>query len=103
VDKCSQTIDFLFTEQCDEQAAKRFLTKSIRRHRVPETVTVDGRSAWCAAMRSKGWRLSSARWRTPTTMVEWNYPDLKGVTCPVLGFKAFEASQTTLTAVGLSS
>src|SRR3954447_16523031 len=32
VDKTGQTIDFLLTEQRDEQAAKRFLTKAIRRH-----------------------------------------------------------------------
>ena len=36
VDKHGQTIDFLLTEQRDEQAATRFLTKAIRRHGVPE-------------------------------------------------------------------
>jgi putative transposase len=32
VDKTGQTIDFLLTEQRDARAAKRFLTKAIRRH-----------------------------------------------------------------------
>ena len=40
--KHGQTIDFLLTEQRDEQAAKRFLTKAIRRHGVPEKITIDG-------------------------------------------------------------
>jgi putative transposase len=41
VDKHGQTIDFLLTEQRDEQAATRFLTKAIRRHGVPEKITID--------------------------------------------------------------
>jgi hypothetical protein len=32
---------FLLTEQRDEQAATRFLTKAIRRHGVPEKITID--------------------------------------------------------------
>ena len=35
VDKGGQTIDFLLTPQRDEPAAKRFLTKAMRRHGVP--------------------------------------------------------------------
>src|SRR5438876_9174991 len=52
VDKTGQTIDFLLTEQRDEQAAKRFLTKAIRRHGVPETITIDGSAANEAAIKS---------------------------------------------------
>ena len=51
VDKTGQTIDFLLTEHRDEQAAKRFLTKAIRRHSVPETITIDGSEANAAAIR----------------------------------------------------
>src|SRR5947208_11151470 len=52
VDKMGQTIDFLLTEQRDEQAAKRFLTKAIRRHGVPEKITIDGSAANEAAITS---------------------------------------------------
>jgi len=52
VDKQGQTIDFLLTEQRDEHAAKRFLTKAIRRHGVPEKITIDGSAANKAAMTS---------------------------------------------------
>jgi putative transposase len=53
VDKYGKTIDFLLTAQRDEQAAKRFLTKAIRRHGgVPETITIDGSAANEAAIKS---------------------------------------------------
>ena len=52
VDKQGQTIDFLLTAQRDEQAAKRFLTKAIRRHGVPEKITIDGSAANEAAIKS---------------------------------------------------
>jgi DDE domain len=45
VDKTGQTIDFLLTKERDEQAAKRFLTKAIRRHGVPEKITIDESAA----------------------------------------------------------
>ena len=53
VDKDSKTIDFLLTEHRDEQAAKRFLTKAIRRHGgVPKKITIDGSAANEAAIKS---------------------------------------------------
>src|SRR5262245_47075057 len=53
VDKHGKTIDFLLTTQRDEQAAKRFLTKAIRRHSGgPETITIDGSAANEAAINS---------------------------------------------------
>src|SRR5205809_1026962 len=51
VDKTGQTIDFLLTAQRDEQAAKRFLKKAIRRHSVPEKITIDGSAANEAAIK----------------------------------------------------
>jgi putative transposase len=52
VDKPGQTIDFLLTAQRDEHAAKRFLTKAIRRHGVLEKIKIDGSKANAAAIRS---------------------------------------------------
>ncbi len=52
VDKTGQTIDFLLTKERDEQAAKRFLIKAIRRHGVPEKITIDGSAANEAAIKS---------------------------------------------------
>jgi hypothetical protein len=51
VDKTGQTIDFLLTAQRDEEAALRFLKKAIRRHDVPEKITIDGSAANEAAIK----------------------------------------------------
>jgi hypothetical protein len=50
--KTGQIIDFLLTEQRDEQAALRFLKQAIRRHGVPEKITIDGSAANEAAITS---------------------------------------------------
>ena len=52
VDKHGQTIDFLLTEHRDKEAALRFLKKAIRRHGVPEKITIDGSDANEAAIKS---------------------------------------------------
>ena len=46
------TIDFLLTEHRDKEAALRFLKKAVRRHGVPETITIDGSDANEAAIKS---------------------------------------------------
>jgi putative transposase len=51
VDTQGQTIDFLLTEQRDQEAALRFLKKAIRRDGVPETITIDESEANAAAIR----------------------------------------------------
>jgi len=51
MDKTSQTIDFLLTEQRDRDAALRFLTKAIRRPGVPDRITIDGSEASAATIR----------------------------------------------------
>jgi transposase-like protein len=65
VDKYGQTIDFLLTEPRDEHAAKRFLTRAIRRHGVPETITIDRSEATRPLLgditRNMGPRLSFGR------------------------------------------
>ena len=52
VDKQGQTIDFLLTEHRDKEAALRFLKKAIRRHGVPEKITIDGSDTNEAAIKS---------------------------------------------------
>jgi len=52
VDKHGRTIDFLLTQERNEQAAKHFLTKAIRRHGLPEKITIDGSAANEAAIKS---------------------------------------------------
>ena len=50
VDTTGQTSDVLLTEHRNTEAALRFLTQAIRRHGVPEIITIDGREANEAAI-----------------------------------------------------
>jgi putative transposase len=105
VDKTGQTIDFLLTEQRDEPAAKRFLTKAIRRHGVPEKITIDGSAANEAAIQrdndEHGTAIEIRQIKYPNNMVEQDHRAIKRVTRPMLGFKAFDAAQATLAGVEL--
>jgi putative transposase len=51
VDKQDQTIDFLLTEHRDQEAALRFLKQAMRRHGMPEKITIDGSDANEAAIK----------------------------------------------------
>jgi putative transposase len=105
VDKTGQTIDFLFTEKRDEQAAKRFLTKAIRRHGVPEKITSDGSAANEAAIKSynkdHGTAIAIRKIKYLNNIVEQDHRGVKRITRPILGFKAFEAAQFTLIGIEL--
>jgi transposase-like protein len=105
VDKTGQTIDFLLTAQRDEQAATRFLTKAIRRHGVPEKITIDGSEANAAAIRSynkeHGTAIVIRQVKYLNNVVEQDHRAVKRVTRPMLGVKAFEAAQRTLAGIEL--
>ena len=105
VEKQGQTIDFLLTEPRDEPAAKRFLTKAIRRHGVPEKITIDGSAANKAAMTSyneeHGTAIEIRQIKYLNNIVEQDHRGVKRVTRPMLGFKAFEAAQDTLVGIEL--
>jgi putative transposase len=105
VDQTGQTIDFLLTEQRDEHAAKRFLTKAIRRHGVPETITIDGSAANAAAIKSyneeHGTAIAIRKIKYLNNIVAQDHRGVKRITRPMLGFKAFDAAQSTLTGIEL--
>jgi transposase-like protein len=105
VDKTGQTIDFLLTEQRDEQAAKRFLTKAIRRHGVPEKITIDGSAANKAAIESyneeHGTTIVIRQIKYLNNIVEQDHRGVKRVTRPMLGFKSFDAAQEILVFIEL--
>jgi putative transposase len=105
VDKCGQTIDFLLTEQRDERAAMRFLTKAIRRHGVPEKITIDGSEAKAAAIKHDneeyGTTILIRQVKYLNNMVEQDHRGVKPVTRPMLGFKSFAAADATLVGMEL--
>ena len=105
VDTQGQTIDFLLTAQRDEQAAKRFLTKAIRRHGVPEKITIDGSAPNEAAIKSyneaHGTAIEIRKVKYLNNIVEQDHRGVKRVTRPMLGFKSFNAAQDTLVGIEL--
>jgi putative transposase len=105
VDKSGQTIDFLLTEHRDTEAALRFLTQAIRRHGVPETITIDGSEANEAAIKryneTHGTHIIIRQVKYLNNMVEQDHRAVKRVTRPMLGFKTFAAAQATLVGIEL--
>jgi putative transposase len=105
VDKHGQTIDFLLTEHRDKEAALRFLKKAIRRHGVPETITIDGSDANEAAIKSyneeHGTHIAIRQVKYLNNIVEQDHRGVKRITRPMLGFKAFDAAQATLVGIEL--
>ena len=88
VDTYGKTIDFLLTEQRDEQAAKKFLITAIRRHGgVPETITIDGSAANEAAIKSYNAEHGTAIVIRKTTylnnLVEQDHRAVKRITRPM--------------------
>jgi putative transposase len=106
VDKHGKTIDFLLTAQRDEHAAKQFLIKAIRRHGgVPEMITIDGSAANEAAIKSynaeHGTAIEIRKVKYRNNIIEQDHRGVKRVTRSMLGFKSFEAAQSTLTGIEL--
>ena len=105
MDKHGQTIDFLLTEHRDQEAALRFLKKAIRRHGVPEKITIDGSDANEAAIKryneAHGTAIEIRQIKSLNNMVEQDHRAIKRVTRPMLGFKSFAAAHDTLVGIEL--
>jgi putative transposase len=105
VDKTGQTIDFLLTDHRDTEAALRFLTQAIRRHGVPERITIDGSEANEAAIKryneAHGTNIIIRQVKYLNNIIEQDHRGVKRVTRPMLGFKSFEAAQDTLMGIEL--
>src|SRR5262245_59591320 len=105
VDKFGQAIDCLLAEQRDERAALRFLTQAIRRHGVPKKITIDGSEANAAAIKSynkeHGTSIEIRQLKYLNNIIEQDHRGVKRITRPMLGFKAFEAAQSTLVGIEL--
>jgi len=100
-----QTIDFVLTEPRDKEAALRFLKQAIRRHGVPETITIDGSDANEAAIQryneAHGTAIAIRQVKYLNNIVEQDHRGVKRVTRPMLGFKSFTAAQDTLVGIEL--
>jgi DDE domain len=101
----NKSVDFLLTEHRDKEAALRFLKKAIRRNGVPETITIDGSDANEAAIKSynekHGTAITIRKRKYLNNVVEQDHRGVKRITRPMLGFKAFDAAQSTLVGIEL--
>jgi putative transposase len=86
VDKTGQTIDFLLKEQRDRDTALRFLTKAIRRHGMPATITIDGSEANTSAIRgyneAHGTTIAIRQIRYLNNLVEQDHHGVKQIIRP---------------------
>jgi putative transposase len=98
-------MDFLLTEHRDKGAALRLLKKALRRNGLPETITIDGSGANEAAIKSyneeHGTIMNIRQIPYLNKVVAQDHRAIKRVTRPMVGFKAFEATQATLTGIEL--
>jgi transposase-like protein len=105
VDKTGQTIDFLLTKHRDERAAKRFVTKAIRRQGVPEKITIAGSAANKAALKSynaaHGTAIMIRQVKYLNNIVAQDHRGVKRVTRPMLGFPSFHTARRTLVGIEL--
>jgi len=79
------------------------LTKAIRRHGVPEKITIDGSAANEAAITSynaeHGTAIEIRTIKYLNNIVEQDQRGVKRITRPMLGFKSFDAAQGTLAGI----
>jgi len=105
VDKSGQTIDVLLTAPRDEPVATRVLPQAIRRHGVPEKITIDGSEANAVAIRgyneAHGTAIIIRQVKCLTNLVEQDHRGVQRVTRPMRGFKSCEAAQGTLVGIEL--
>jgi uncharacterized protein with GYD domain len=85
MDKAGHTIDFFLMEPRDEQAVRRFLTHTIGRHSLPETITIDGSEANAAVIRSDhdehGTSSTIRRVKYLNNIVEQDHRAVKRIIC----------------------
>jgi len=105
VDKYGKTIDFVLTEKRDSKAALKFLEKAICRNGLPQKITIDGSDANAAAIKSynedHGTAIMIRQVKYLNNIVEQDHRGVKRVTPPMLGFKSFDAAQSTLAGIEL--
>jgi putative transposase len=105
VDTQGQPLDFLLPEHRDTEAALRILTHAIRRHGVPQMITIDGSEAHEAAIKGAneehGTRIILRQVKYLHHMVEQDHRGVKRVTRPMWGVQSFDAAQGMLAGIKL--
>jgi len=98
-------VDFLLTAHRDKKAARRFLTKAVRQHGLPDKVTIDKSGANTAALEAlqaeTGATIEIRQNKYLNNLVEQDHRAVKRIVRPMLGFKAFPSARRTLSGIEL--
>ncbi len=105
VDKAGQSVDFLLTAHRDKKAALRFFRKALRRHGLPDKVTIDNSGANTAALEAlqeeSGASIEIRQSKYLNNLVEQDHRAVKRIVRPMLGFKSFRSARRTLAGIEL--
>lgn len=114
VDKQGNTVDFMFTQKRDEQAARSFFVKAIGSNGIPEKVTMDKGGANKAGIDTINIQLvllfifggvpiqiMVRQVKYLNNIVEQDHRFVKKITKPMKGFKVFHSAEATLTGIEL--
>ena len=107
VDKTGKTVDFLLTAKRDRKAARRFFSKAMKQHGIPETITMDKSGANRAAVGSinterEGQKEIAIRQvKYLNNIVEQDHRFIKKIIRPMLGFKSFRSAKAVLAGIEL--
>jgi len=114
VDKGGNTIDFMLSKKRDKKAAKRFFSKAIGTHGLPEKVTIDKSGAKKAGLNSINlqlailfvlggvfYQLEIRQIKYLNNIVEQDHRSIKRVTKPMMGFKSFNSAEATIAGIEL--
>jgi transposase-like protein len=108
VDKYGKTVDSLLCVDRSESAARAFLSKALKTHRVPRKVNLDGNAASHRALRLI--RQEYPEWRSVlvrsnrylNNIVEQDHRAIKRRCAPMLALKSFRTAAVTLAGVELA-
>jgi transposase-like protein len=108
VDKQGRTVDFLLSERRDATAAKRFFSKTMKKHGTPRVITLDAYAAShraIAELKSVGTiarRVGIRSSKYLSNVVEQDHRSIKQRIRPMLGFKRFDTARITIRGIELA-
>lgn len=114
VDKEGNTIDFMLSKKHDEAAAKAFFIKAIGSSGLPEKITIDKSDSNNAGLNEINLQLiifsllgctlmqiNIRQIKYLNNIIEQDHRGIKKITNPMMGFKAFHSTESTLAGIEL--
>jgi putative transposase len=114
VDKAGNTIDFMLSKRRDESATIAFFVKAIGLSGLPEKVTIDKSGSNNAGLNAINLQLiifsllgcvlmqmTIRQIKYLNNIVEQDHRGIKRITNPMMGFKAFNSAEATLSGIEL--